>query len=1220
MIEATATAAQQTGDFALGVDGFTFADLFRPDRLADLAEAFYRYLAEADSALAEAFARHRRDPDAVSRTQESELLLKVAPHQSAFVARLFNIEDVRAKSIEQHNELDPIYRYKKELVIKRALKKYGKELPAGKPDVVGTGGLMSRIRPDLLTLARHDEELAVAKLGCDLLDLENAYAREGVTDEVTTRVARLRQGQAFEGDDKAWVLAQLDELDRWSAVAYHERHHHGAYQDWVAFKEPEDFHWPDGLVKVSHPRPELPNAMETPEGTTRLRYGFKLTDPRWNLRETLDHTHYCMICHERDKDSCSRGLPLPRKDKPVQKNPLGVTLNGCPLDEHISEMHLLKRQGDTIAALSMVVVDNPMCPTTGHRICNDCMKACIFQKQEPVNIPQIETRVLTDTLNLPWGVEIYGLLTRWNPINVRRPYSLPYNGKNVMVVGLGPAGFALSQYLMNEGFGVVGIDGLKIEPLPAELMGGNGRLPRAIKNFSEITDELDERVSYGFGGVAEYGITIRWDKNFLKLIYMTLMRRQNFTVMGGIRFGGTVTAEDAWALGFHHVAIAAGAGKPSLVQMKNNLIPGIRKASDFLMALQLSGAYKKFAVSNLQVRLPIVVIGGGLTGVDTATESMAYYSIQCEKMLERFEEAVAELGEDAIWARMNPEEKEVLTEFLTHGRAIRAERQKAAAEGRPADVISLVRKWGGSTLVYRKRMQDAPAYRLNHEEIIKGLEEGITYVDCLDPREAVPDQYGWVKSLKFEKMVEEGGEWKNSGEIVELPARTVLVAAGTSPNVIYEKEQPGRLELDPRGRFFKGYKVVDGKLAPAAQTQADPGFFTSYNKDGHFISFYGDNHPLYAGSVVKAVASGKYGALKVAEAFARELAGQRQEDQPKRDEAWKTFVTHLKDQLQATVVDVLRLTPTIIEVVLRAPQQAKNFQPGMFYRFQNYESNSMVVNGAKLQMEGIALTGAWVDKEKGLLSLIALELGVSSRLCGFLKKGEEVVVMGPTGFPSEVGTGENVLLFGGGLGNAVLFSIARAMKDAGNKVLYIAGYKNPQDLFHRDDIEAACDTVIWAADVEPAIPARRPQDRSFVGNIVQAALAYAKGELGDQVFPLDQTHRILAIGSDRMMAAVRGARYGVLQEYLNPDHTAIASINSPMQCMMKEVCAQCLQRHVDPKTGKESYVFTCFNQDQLMDNVDWKHLNERLRQNTVQEKVSNLWLDAMIKKHSLTHV
>ena len=139
---------------------------------------------------------------------------------------------------------------------------------------------------------------------------------------------------------------------------------------------------------------------------------------------------------------------------------------------------MVRKTGDAIGALAIVVVDNPMCPGTGHRICNDCMKACIYQKQEPVNIPQIETGVLTDVLRMPWGVEIYGLLTRWNPLNVRRPYALPYNGRNVLVVGLGPAGYTLAHYLLNEGFGVVAIDGLKIEPLPAELTGEGGGTPR----------------------------------------------------------------------------------------------------------------------------------------------------------------------------------------------------------------------------------------------------------------------------------------------------------------------------------------------------------------------------------------------------------------------------------------------------------------------------------------------------------------------------------------------------------------------------------------------------------------------------------------------------------------------------------------------------------------------------------------------------------------------
>src|SRR5205807_2111085 len=311
-------------------------------------------------------------------------------------------------------------------------------------------------------------------------------------------------------------------------------------------------------------------------------------------------------------------------------NPLGIQLDGCPLDEKISEMHTLRKSGDAVGALALVIVDNPMCPGTGHRICNDCMKACIYQKQEPVNIPQIETGVLTDVLELPFGVEVYGLLTRWNPLNVRRPYALPYNGKNALVVGLGPAGYTLAHYLVNEGFGVVGVDGLKIEPLEEELVGSDDKAPQPIYFWSDIYKTLDDRILEGFGGVSEYGITVRWDKNFLTLLHLTLSRRDLLRIYGGVRFGGALTVDDAWDWGFDHIAVAAGAGRPTIIDIKNNLACGIRKASDFLMALQLTGAYKRTALPNLQVRLPALVVGGGLTAIDTATELFAYYPVQVE--------------------------------------------------------------------------------------------------------------------------------------------------------------------------------------------------------------------------------------------------------------------------------------------------------------------------------------------------------------------------------------------------------------------------------------------------------------------------------------------------------------------------------------------------------------------------------------------------------------
>src|SRR5262249_55050185 len=148
----------------------------------------------------------------------------------------------------------------------------------------------------------------------------------------------------------------------------------------------------------------------------------------------------------------------------------------------------------------------------------------------------------------------------------------------------------------------------------------------------------------------------------------------------------------------------------------------------------------------------------------------------------------------------------------------------------------------------------------------------------------------------------------------------------------------------------------------------------------------------------------------------------------------------------------------------------------------------------------------------------------------------------------------------------------------------------------------------------------RPQDAHFRGNIVQAMLAYHTGALGAQLVPLPSVDRLIAIGSDRMMAAVKAARHGALAPVLKPDHVGIASINSPMQCMMKEVCAQCLQKHVDPATGAETIIFSCFNQDQELDRVDFPNLAARLRQNTVQEKLATLWFDRLVLRAHLTRV
>ena len=387
-----------------------------------------------------------------------------------------------------------------------------------------------------------DPELSTSQMVVSLLDLEADFLA-ALRLKKKPEVSQQARGQARElarrveaskaaalpraaSDSDADLLAFLEQLLGQYAFWCHLRREHPALQPgvarWISFKLPETLDYMN-LVATKRPNPALPEERIGPAGRHRRREGFGLTDPRMTPREVLGETHYCLLCHDREKDSCSKGF-LDAKTASWQKNPLGITLKGCPLDEKISEMHELRREGDSIGALAIVCVDNPMCPGTGHRICNDCMKGCIFQKQEPVNIPQIETGVLTDVLSLPWGVEIYGLLTRWNPLNPARPYALPYSGKKVLVVGLGPAGYTLAHYLLNEGCGVAGIDGLKIEALPADWTGADGGGIKPIRDYASLAQPLDERPLAGFGGVSEYGITVRWDKNFLTLVHLTLAR------------------------------------------------------------------------------------------------------------------------------------------------------------------------------------------------------------------------------------------------------------------------------------------------------------------------------------------------------------------------------------------------------------------------------------------------------------------------------------------------------------------------------------------------------------------------------------------------------------------------------------------------------------------------------------------------------------------------
>ncbi len=1131
--------------------GLSFPDLYERDGLVRLDRAFVAHLAAADVALHDRLMAARAEPGALDRKAESDLLVDLAPHLEDFVGALFGIAgDVRALQA-RHDRLAPLYSVKRLFVQRRAVKEI-KETDAA--------------------------ELNGHKLQHELGTLIGGPPADFATRQGTLAwELRYAEGVARWLDDEPGYRLPLRtalEYAAWATLSPEgqRKHKHG-----LLFRVPHrlDMHH---LVPVETVEHDGVTMLRLPEDHRRARDGFQLTDAGTDLAGAMDQANYCIWCHNQQKDSCRSGLH--EKDGGFRKSVFGVTLAGCPLDEKISEMNLVKSRGHSIGALAIVAVDNPLCAATGHRICNDCMKACIYQRQDPVDIPQIETRTLKDVLGLPWGFEIYSLLSRWNPLDLRRPLPKPPSGYKVLVVGLGPAGYTLAHYLMNDGHTVVGIDGLKIEPLEPELSGvdplGNRVAFQPIRDISSIKENLDERTMAGFGGVAEYGITVRWDKNFLKVIRLLLERRRRFAMFGGVRFGGTLTIDEAFADGFDHIALCAGAGRPTVLDSPNGFARGVRAASDFLMALQLTGAAKRESIANLQIRLPVLVVGGGLTAIDTATESLAYYAVQVEKFLSRCEA----LGREPAW---NAEEREIAQEFIAHARALRSCRSAAEKQ-------QLLKSWGGVTIAYRRRLVDSPSYTLNHEEVEKALEEGVVFAEGLTPTRIEVDGYGHARAVRF----------STNNEQVEIKARSILIAAGTQPNTVLAREEGVTLAL--QGKYFQATDENGAPAKPEPHTSKpkQPEVLLHKRADGRFMSFFGDLHPSYFGNVVKAMGSAKQGYPTVSRVL--------EKVSPSREEDDESFLKRLNRDLRAVVHEVRRLTPKIVEVVLRAPIAARRFQPGQFYRMQNFEALALRVPGTTLAMEGLALTGAWVDKAKGLISVIALEMGGSADLLAYLRPGEPVVLMGPTGTPTEIPHGETVVLAGGGLGNAVLFSIGRALRAAGSKVIYFAGYKSLADRYRVDDIEASADVVVWCCDEAPGFPARRPQDRSFVGNIVQAMVAYAAGSLGEQELSLEKADRIIAIGSDKMMAAVGAARHGVLEKYLKKNHTAIGSINSPMQCMMKEICAQCLQPHVDPATGKTTYVFSCFNQDQPLDQVDFAALAQRLAQNGVQEKLTALWI------------
>src|SRR5262245_26819241 len=258
---------------ALGVPGYSFSDLHDPERLASLYERFCEQVAADDPALWSDWHAYRQSPDAPRPPIAlSNLLIAMAPHVSRFLTRLFDVDRPLASMTHATRAQDDLFRFKVDFVRRRALpllKAGARVHPSAADDAF--------VEAMIAGADTSDRELAVARAGCRLLERDKTASP---------------QPPSASPDGEA--------LKRWCAARIHDP----AYRDWVIFRFPENVE-PFHLVDVRRPDASLPEAMVGPDERLRRRDGFTLTDERMTPRQVLSEIHYCVLCHERDKDSCS---------------------------------------------------------------------------------------------------------------------------------------------------------------------------------------------------------------------------------------------------------------------------------------------------------------------------------------------------------------------------------------------------------------------------------------------------------------------------------------------------------------------------------------------------------------------------------------------------------------------------------------------------------------------------------------------------------------------------------------------------------------------------------------------------------------------------------------------------------------------------------------------------------------------------------------------------
>lgn len=875
-----------------------------------------------------------------------------------------------------------------------------------------------------------------------------------------------------------------------------------------------------------------------------------------SAKVSLHNNNYCVKCHLRSRDSCKVGdlnpnfISLEANYKtnqeiaePYKKNPLEQPLEGCPLGMHISQMHMVAEDYYLIAALVLITINNPLVAGTGYSICNDCKVSCIFQKQSAVDTPLSETKILQTILDLPWGFELYNLLTLWNPVRFYRPTPVnKYQGYNILVVGSGPAGYSLAYNLLQEGYGVFITENLPIKPITTEAT--------LIKNIKDYYTNLEETPVSGFGGVAAYGITSRWNKNFLTIIRIILSRYNRLTIKGSTFFGSALNFNNAHSLGFHHIALCCGTGKPNI--LPNLTGKGIRNSSEFLMALEL-GAYQKESLFNLQIRLPLVVIGAGLTAIDCATEAIVYYKRQLSKFLKIYNELLVEKGQEALHRQFSKEDLEILQEYQEHYQILQNSKDKKAQ-------IRALQKLGGVKILYNKSLEESSAYKNNYQELENALNQGVIFCENTEVIEPIFNKHNHVIGLNVKK----------DGQNLIIEAKTVITALGTNyNNTILNNEFNFNLQYKPIEPNYNYSFIYKNKLASV---------YLGKNKANNLdITYFGDMNKHFKGSVVKAMASAFYGFSTI-----KKIVNSLNE----KCLNYNKWQEKLLSQLAVKVSLGKKIAPNLQEIIITSPLLSSLFQPGNFFKIQN-----QVVP----YLEPLIITGVSSNSKKHTITAYLKDLGLTSHIVVNNHNTLNYTVNGPLGYPTFIPQNKNVLLLGENIYNNSPIALLQALKENNNNITYLANFYTADQIFGLDLINKYATSCLICLSEETELPKNKSNN-----------IKYSQEDFLDI---LNKNNSFVDWENiNYIYISATAASSLEIQKALNAKKLQcepIINIHSLMNCSGKGICGTCIQKH--KLNNEDNIVYTCAMQDQNLFTANLDFLKNKLQNNSLQEKLSNIY-------------